>query len=96
MTNIVGRVSKKLSRTVRKWFKRRSAIEPIIGHMKNDNRMGRNYLHGVEGDRMNALFAGCGFNLRKLLRVFFCLIFHKILLSKFYKFITKKLAPLPV
>ena len=81
--NIVGRVSKKLSRTVRKWFKRRSAIEPIIGHMKNNNRMGRNYLHGKEGDKINALFAGCGFNLRKLLRVFFCLIFWKTFLNRF-------------
>ncbi|AJE02129.1 IS5 family transposase [Geobacter pickeringii] len=50
------------------WFKRRSAIEPIIGHTKSDHRMNRNYLKGEEGDKINALLAGCGFNLRKLLR----------------------------
>jgi len=52
-----------------RWFKRRSAIEPIIGHAKSDHRMDRNYLKGENGDKINALLAGCGFNLRKLLRM---------------------------
>jgi len=56
-----------------RWLKRRSAIEPVIGHMKQDNRMNRNYLKGTDGDKMNAILAGCGFNLRKLLRAFFWL-----------------------
>jgi len=55
-------------RSLRRWMKRRSAVEPVIGHMKSDCRMDRNYLHGEEGDRTNALLAGCGFNLRKLMR----------------------------
>ncbi|HEY9502438.1 MAG TPA: IS5/IS1182 family transposase, partial [Pyrinomonadaceae bacterium] len=50
--------------------KRRNAIEPVIGHEKQDHRLGRNYLKGKEGDRINALLSGCGFNLRKLLRAF--------------------------
>jgi IS5 family transposase len=62
---------RKLTRATRRWFKRRSAIEPIFGHIKHDHRMSRNYLKGVEGDRMNALLCGCGFNMRKLLAVFF-------------------------
>ena len=37
--------------------------------------MARNYLQGKDGDQVNALLVGCGFNLRKLLRVFFWLIF---------------------
>jgi transposase, IS5 family len=65
------RTMKKLTRAVRRWFKRRSAIEPIFGHVKAEHRMARNYLKGVEGDRMNALLCGCGFNMRKLLAVFF-------------------------
>jgi len=52
------------------WFKRRNAIEPVIGHTKNDHRMDRNYLKGPEGDKINAILAGCGFNIRKLLRAF--------------------------
>jgi transposase, IS5 family len=48
--------------------KRRSAIEAIIGHLKSDHRMGRNYLKGRVGDTNNALLAGMGFNLMLLLR----------------------------
>jgi len=66
--HVVGSSRKKLTRSLRKWFKRRSAIEPLIGHVKNDGRMGRNYLKGVEGDRINAILSGCGYNLRKILR----------------------------
>lgn len=75
---------KKLTRTARKWFKRRAAIEPIIGHVKSDNRMSKNYLKGVDGDDMNALLSGCGFTMRKLITVFFLpdflwqLIYEKI------------------
>jgi len=58
---------KKLSRSQRKWEKRRAAIEPKIGHMKYDNRMDRNFLLGKSGDQMNAILAGCGANMRKLL-----------------------------
>ena len=61
-----------------RWFKRRSAIEPVIGHMKQDNRMDRNYLKGADGDKMNAILAACGFNLRKLLRAFFWLLFKEL------------------
>jgi transposase, IS5 family len=52
-------------------LRRRSAIEPVIGHSKQEHRMQRNFLRGPLGDRMNALLSGCGFNLRKLYR-FFC------------------------
>ncbi|MEZ4485784.1 MAG: IS5 family transposase [Syntrophotaleaceae bacterium] len=61
-----------------RWFRRRSAIEPVIGHMKEDHRMDRNYLKGTEGDKMNAILAACGFNLRKLLRAFFWLLFKEL------------------
>jgi IS5 family transposase len=72
--HIAGRRLKNLTRTALNWLKRRSAIEPIIGHMKSDNRMDRNYLKGKDGDRMNAIFAGSGFNFRKLIRILFCLV----------------------
>ncbi len=51
---------------LKRLFKRRSAIEPVIGHTKSDHSLGRNYLKGQVGDCINALLAGCGFNLRKL------------------------------
>lgn len=56
------------SRSLRRWMRRRSAVEPVIGHLKSDNGMHRNHLHGTAGDAMNALLCGAGFNLRKLLR----------------------------
>jgi hypothetical protein len=41
-------------RRIRKEMRRRAAIEPVIGHLKADDRMDRNYLAGFEGDRSNA------------------------------------------
>jgi len=64
------RTMKKKTRSVIKWFKRRAAIEPVIGHLKQDNGMQRNHLRGEEGDKINALMSGCGFNMRKLLKAF--------------------------
>lgn len=66
--HIVRRGWRKLPANIRKWYSRRSMIEPVIGHCKLDNGLGRNYLKGVEGDRMNAILSACGFNIRKLLR----------------------------
>jgi IS5 family transposase len=47
-------------------IKRRSAVEPVIGHLKNFGRMSRNYLKGVIGDIINPLISAVGFNLRSL------------------------------
>ena len=66
---------KSLSFSEWKWLKRRQAIEPIFGHLKSDNRLSRNHLKGQEGDSINAILSGCGFNIRKLLRAFFLSIF---------------------
>jgi IS5 family transposase len=61
---------KRLRRTLKALLRRRSAIEPVIGHLKQDHGLERNHLLGQEGDRINALLTGCGFNLRKLWRFF--------------------------
>ncbi len=67
---IVPRNNKKASRTIRRWWKRRNAIEPIIGHEKSEHRLERNHLAGELGDSLNAVLAACGFNLKKLVRAF--------------------------
>jgi len=58
----------RLKRSLRKKLKRRNAVEPVIGHLKTDHRMKRCYLRGQIGDELNALGAGFGFNLRKVLK----------------------------
>ena len=67
---IVPRRKNKASRAIRHWWRRRNAIEPIIGHNKSDHRLNRNQLAGELGDQLNVIFAACGFNIKKLLRAF--------------------------
>lgn len=66
--NVFKSGQKRLAPQIQKELKRRSAIEPLIGHLKNDGRLGRNYLKGRIGDRINAIFSGIGHNFRLLLR----------------------------
>jgi len=49
-------------------FRRRAAVEPVIGHLKSDYRMLRNYLKVVEGDMINTIMAAVAFNMMKRLR----------------------------
>jgi transposase, IS5 family len=51
-------------------MRRRAAVEPVIGHLKEDHRMRRNYLTGRDGDRINAVLAAAGYNFSLLLRWF--------------------------
>jgi IS5 family transposase len=53
--------------TIRRELRRRSAIEPMIGHMKTDGRFDRNFLAGTRGDAVNAVLCGAGYNLRLIL-----------------------------
>jgi IS5 family transposase len=53
--------------TLRRELRRRSGIEPVIGHMKSDGRLDRNFLAGADGDAINALLCGAGYNLRLIL-----------------------------
>lgn len=48
-------------------LKRRSAIEPAIGHMKSEGHLGRCYLKGRAGDAANAILSAVGYNLRRIL-----------------------------
>lgn len=59
---------KSLTPSERRWLKRRSAIEPAIGHLKDDHRMRRNFLKGAQGDALNAVLAAAGYNIRWLMR----------------------------
>ena len=80
--HLAGKKRKSMKPSVWRWYARRAAIEPVFGHLKSDNRLERNHLKGIEGDRMNAILAGCGFNLRKLLRAFFLFLFYRLLFGQ--------------
>jgi len=53
---------------LRKFFRARAGIEPIIGHLKQDHRMSRNFLLDKQGDKINTILAATGFNIRKMLQ----------------------------
>lgn len=74
-----------VSPALKKQMKRRAAIEPVIGHVKNEHRMGRNFLAHTKGDRINAVLAAAGYNFRLLLnwlRDFLCLMLAAILVQR--------------
>jgi transposase, IS5 family len=67
--NIVHRGRyKSMTDEQRRWLKRRQAIEPTIGHTKQDHGMKRCWLKGSEGDALHAVLCAAGFNIRWLLR----------------------------
>jgi len=65
--HLAGQHRKNTTRAERKRRRHRSAIEPKIGHLKSDHRMGRCFLARLSGDAINATLAAAGSNLRKLL-----------------------------
>jgi len=64
---VTGQV-RRVTRPIRQEMKRRAAVEPVIGHVKAEHRLGRNYLKGRDGDRSNAVLAAAGYNFSLLLR----------------------------
>jgi transposase, IS5 family len=72
---------RRLTPQIEREMRRRSAIEPVIGHLKNEHRMERNYLHHRHGDANNPILAAVGYNFRLLirwLRFLLCLILAAI------------------
>jgi IS5 family transposase len=61
---------RRVTKAIRREMRRRAAVEPVIGHLKDDHRMRRNHLKGREGDRINAVLAAAGYNFSLLLRWF--------------------------
>ena len=84
--------SKSQTKKMRERFRRRAAIEPVIGHLKSDNRLMRCFLKGFVGDNLNLMLAAAAWNFRKwmrevasfwlnLLRALFALSAHPIPVS---------------
>jgi IS5 family transposase len=70
---ISGQV-RRVTKTIRREMRRRAAVEPVIGHVKAEHRMERNYLKGRDGDRANAALAAAGYNFSLLIRWFEALL----------------------
>jgi transposase, IS5 family len=52
---------------IKRELRRRSAIEPVIGHMKAEGHLGRCYLKGRAEDEANAILSAVGYNFRRIL-----------------------------
>ena len=52
---------------LRKGFKRRAAIEPKIGHLKQDHRLSRNFYSGIKGDNINVMLAAAAMNFKRMM-----------------------------
>jgi transposase, IS5 family len=67
---------RRMTSKIKREMRRRSAVEPVIGHLKSEHRMGRNYLWHRQGDAINAILAAAGYNFRLLLRWLRLLLFR--------------------
>ncbi len=72
-----SRQKRRLTPAIKREMRRRSAVEPVIGHLKDEHRLGRNYLAHRNGDLNNAILAAAGYNFRRLIKwlgILLCLI----------------------
>jgi IS5 family transposase len=75
---------RRITPNIKRQLRRRSAIEPVIGHLKIEHRMGRNYLWHRQGDATNAVLAAVGYNFRRLtgwLKLLLCQILARLTLG---------------
>ena len=88
---------KNITRTKRMKHSRRAAIEPVIGHLKADYRLGRNFLKGILGDNMNLMLAAAAMNFKRVMNLWrteanFCWsLIYKIFLGAYRDFFAPKL-----
>ena len=69
---------RRVTKAIRREMRRRAAVEPVIGHLKDGHRMRRNHLKGRDGDRINAVLAAAGYNF-SLLRHWFAELLRGLL-----------------
>jgi len=93
------RPDKKITITKRKKHKRRAAIEPVIGHLKHDYRMIRNYLKGANGDAINVMLSAAAMNFKRVINLWRTeairswLLIYNFLVGIYWNFIPLKLKP---
>lgn len=65
----VPKPDKNISKSQRKKHSKRTAIEPVISHLKQDYRLCRNYLKGILGDNMNVILAASAMNFKRVMNL---------------------------
>ena len=73
--------SKYQQKKLKQAHKKRAAIEPIIGHLKSDHRLNRNFYKGIIGDNINIMLAAMAFNFKRIInkwKNYFLLYFQKL------------------
>jgi transposase, IS5 family len=90
----ISRQKRGLTPTIRRELRRRNAVEPVIGHMKADGLLNRNFLLGADGNAINAILAAAGHNLRLLRRWLTCLIAIWLASSQLPPIVTPSWQPL--
>lgn len=61
--------SKYKQNKLKKSFRRRAAIEPVIGHLKADHRLSRNFYKGIFGDNINVMLSAAAFNFKRMMNI---------------------------
>ena len=92
----VPKPDKNITRQKRKRHSRRAAIEPVIGHLKQHYRMGRNYLKGIIGDEINVLLAAAAMNFKRRINLWrseanFCWkLIYQMIINVYWTFFAQK------
>ena len=91
--------NKNITKYQRSKHSKRAAIEPVIGHLKQDYRLCRNYLKGILGDNMNIILAAAAMNFKRRINLWRTeaincwLLIYKLLINAYWIFMPQKLKP---
>jgi len=91
--------NKNITKAQRKKHSKRASIEPIIGHLKKDYRLCRNYLKGIAGDNINVMLAAAAMNFKRVMNLWLTeairrwLLIYKYLVAVYWNFFAQKLKP---
>jgi IS5 family transposase len=83
---------------LKKGFRRRAAIEPKIGHLKEDHRLSLNYYKGIKGDNINVTLAAADMNFKRMMNIYkemFLALVYKLLQFFMHNILTRNLCPQP-
>ena len=98
-TIFVPTPNKNITKQQRKNHSKRAAIEPVIGHLKQDYRLSRNYLKGIAGDTINLLLAAAAMNFKRRMNLWRTeairrwLLVCRFIIDAYWNFIAQNLKP---